>query len=143
MACLRQMGNGLCPPPATNLVLFGSSIFSGQIKHVVVMSPYVTSSVLSFGTMCRGMKKIVSVPFARPGIPCASRPSAFPYEWVHVALVLGFAMRCRYSSSGVCRFLPSLSLPFHRANSSGMNDSPSFVPILLAARAIPVFFFCS
>ncbi len=63
------------------------------------MSPYVTSHVLSFGTMCRGMKTIVSVPFARPGIPCASRPSSFPYKWVHVALVLGFAMRCWYSRS--------------------------------------------
>ncbi len=52
----------------------------------------MTSRVLSFGTMCRGMKKIVSVPFARPGIPCASHPSSFPYEWVHVALVLGFAI---------------------------------------------------
>jgi hypothetical protein len=49
--------------------------------------------------MCRGMKKIVSVPFAWPGIPCASRRSSFPYEWVQFALVLGFAMRCPYSRS--------------------------------------------
>jgi len=84
-------------PPATNLVLFGLSIFLGRIKHV--MSPYVTSRILSFGTMCRGMKKIVSVPFAGPGIPCVSRPSSFPCKWVHVALVLGFAMRCRYLRS--------------------------------------------
>jgi hypothetical protein len=70
------------------------------------MSLYVISLALSFGTMCRGMKKIVSVPFVRLGIPCASRPSLFPYEWVQVALVLGFAMRCHYSRS--LPFSPSM-----------------------------------
>ncbi len=56
------------------------------------MSPYMTSFVLSFGTVCRGMKKIVSVPFTLPGIPCAKRPSLFPYECIHVSLVFGFAI---------------------------------------------------
>ncbi len=67
-----------------------------------MMSPYVTLHALSFGTMCRGMKKIVSSPFACPGIPCTRHLSSFPYEWVHVALVLGLAMRFQYSKSLPC-----------------------------------------
>jgi hypothetical protein len=66
----------------------------------------MTSFALSFGTMCQGMKKIMSVSFAWPDIPCARHPSLFPYEWVHVALALGFAMRCQYSNS--LPFLPMM-----------------------------------
>ena len=36
------------------------------------------------------------------GIPCTRRPSLFPYKWVQVALILGFAMRCCYSKSLPC-----------------------------------------
>ena len=97
MACLRQTGNELCLPQLLTSFCLVRQFFSGRINHV--MSPYVTSFTLSFGTMCWGMKPIVSVPLVRPGIPCVSRPSSFPYEWVQVALVLGFAMRCRYSRS--------------------------------------------
>ena len=95
-----------------------------------MMSPYVISLTLtlSLGTMCRGMKKIVSVPFVWLGIPCASRPSLFPYEWVQVALVLGFAMRCRYSSS--LPFSPIMELTFHIAKLLGIFDLPSFVPMV-------------
>ncbi len=60
-------------PPATNLVLFGSLVFSGLMRQV--MRPYVTSFALALGTLSFGMKKIVSVPAAQHGIPCASRPS--------------------------------------------------------------------
>jgi hypothetical protein len=45
------------------------------------------------------MKNMVFVPVFQPGIPWASRPISFPYECVHVALVVWFAMRWRYSNS--------------------------------------------
>ena len=72
LVCLHQMGNGLCPPQLlTSFCLV--CLFLGRIKHV--MSPYVISLTLSFGTMCREIKKNVSVPFV-------SHPSSFLYEWV-------------------------------------------------------------
>ncbi len=65
-------------PPATNLVRFSSSIFSGRMR--MVMRPYVTSFARSQGTWCLWMNIIVLVPVLRPCMPCASRPISFPYE---------------------------------------------------------------
>jgi hypothetical protein len=74
------------------------------------------------------MKKIVSVPFARPGIPCARRPSLFPYEWVHVALVLGFAMRCQYSNS--LPFLPMTEFAISQSQIIGNLQVADFAGVI-------------
>jgi hypothetical protein len=46
--------------------------FLGLIKQVV--RPYVVSFALALHTLSLGIKKIVSVPFTRLGILCASCP---------------------------------------------------------------------
>ncbi len=79
------------PVSPCHLVWFGSLVFSGLMRQV--MRPYVMSFALAIGTLSFGMKKSVSVPITRPGIPCASHPSLFPEEWDHVAHVLGFVIR--------------------------------------------------
>ena len=45
------------------------------------------------------MKNMVLVPVFQPDIPWASQPISFPYECVHVDLVLWFETRWRYSKS--------------------------------------------
>ncbi len=42
---------------------------------------------------------MVLVPVFQPGIPWASRPILFPYECIHVDLVLWFEIRWQYSKS--------------------------------------------
>ena len=70
------------------------SAFCGLILATII--PYVT--VLPYGTLSLGMKKMVFVP---DGIlvptPCASRPISFANEFYQMALVCPLT-RCLYSS---------------------------------------------
>ncbi len=77
-------------PPTSNLVLFGSSIFSGWIRHV--MMPWVTSFVLSHGPGAWDEEYFV-------GASVSSRHSftkstnLISYECcIHLPLVAGFGL---------------------------------------------------
>jgi hypothetical protein len=57
----------------------------------------VTSLALSRGTWLQRMETILFVSVFCPVMPCASRPSTFPYECDHTAFVLGFAITWHHS----------------------------------------------
>jgi hypothetical protein len=63
--------------------------------YKTVIWAYVLSLILSCGMLDLGMKKIVLVPSALPGIPWANLPISLPYEWPQISLYLGQAMRCQ------------------------------------------------
>ena len=89
----------------------------------------MTSFALSLGTESRGINLIVFVPVLRPGMPCASRPSSFPYEWDQIFLVAGLAIRCRYSRSSPLVPMTECAISQNQAMGSFRRDICSGVTV--------------
>ena len=65
----------------------------------MTICPYDTYLHKFTGISAFSLKKIVSVPFTRPDVPCARRPSLLPYDFIQRARYLGFPMSYLYSMS--------------------------------------------
>ena len=82
----------------------------------------MTSFALSLGTESQGINLIVFVPVLRPGMPCASRPSSFPYEWDQIVLVAGLAIRWRYSRSSPLALITEFAISQNQDMGSLLHD---------------------
>ena len=78
----------------------------------MTIRPYVTSFQRSAGISALLMKKIVSGPFSRPGMPCARRPRLLSYKFLQRAQYMKLPMRWQYYTNSLVSSLRTTARTF-------------------------------